>query len=464
MGNTITLDQAAQMSSFDFDRYRLNDDGNFIANGNWLARIVRWIFDAWKNASMRKALVLFAKTYKDFKVKANEIKSCGYSDRKIIKRIQSSWEWQRMRFLFQYLLRHETKFRKFVDTHPTFNSQMQEVLAKLDVERLHVAASEKTVHTFYRLLFVSPPTIHLKNLFRKPVAPQNMLGDDDKRQNIDSLKYLFNRLFPAKRSLSYHSLGIQLGRHARDKLYDNLEKMLKEVQNGVKGLAKQGLLHPSIPPKPFFTEIELYLKRINYKCAGISDDKKRKILYELAQAANDCAPTWLEVCFRVVSELYGYDDTVTGRTKRYVQQVKESIILGWSDTHLKQDPFFSKEWHHLDWMRKEFGQEFGLDNSRIKYDPYKQGIKALNRHECRKWFLEELTPEAVINGVKTCFDLAKRKEDQTDLPSYFMTRLSKMGFDDGPSMIKNELYDFTKKELTYKGCWFLLLDPEIGIF
>jgi|GEM_PF-5409271 len=142
-------------------------------------------------------------------------------------------------------------------------------------------------------------------------------------------------------------------------------------------------LYPDDPStrKLFCKQVSIFLKGIIHKIDSgkISEDKKREILKELAEASRRCYPTWLEVSAKLFGEVRGQVENVPQKLLRFIQDYKESITLEFcqndADLH----------WHGLNYLRNILGSELGLNTTLNALDFYAGNNDKIFSKNFSKW-------------------------------------------------------------------------------
>lgn len=117
-------------------------------------------------------------------------------------------------------------------------------------------------------------------------------------------------------------------------------------------------------------QFDVFIKAIVKKMTevgptALTNDQKGAIVERLANAADLCLATWVEVSGKIYFEIYGNADSAESKILRLVQDYKEAIILQILQVDLNRN-----QWHTLNKARQIFGAEFGLDQTLEKFDTY----------------------------------------------------------------------------------------------
>lgn len=136
----------------------------------------------------------------------------------------------------------------------------------------------------------------------------------------------------------------------------------------------------------FCQQVSICLKGIIIKINSgkVSDDRKRVILLELAEASTRCFPTWLQVSQKFYDELYGKTQTVELKLLRLVQDYKELLILEFSQGEV------GAQWHALSYIRKILGKDLGLNTDLGETDPYVQNQDPVFGKTLSKWMFLQM--------------------------------------------------------------------------
>lgn len=453
-----------------FNHYLLGRSGYLRERGNFLWRTIYFIWNKLTNKTIRDAIFVFEKVYRNY---------INQPTLKPVKKLEThqlpkdSPEYKKLAFVLNYLLSRKKEFKNYVDKHPKLKLQFHTALETLPaMQDVDSKSSKKILDPILRVQLATPPALDLRALSKTPLSGKEIFGNEDRHvidcQNPFDLLSMFDQAFKEKEgALEYRLLGARLGLQEKEHLRASLSEMIVSTERGVQGIFIPGEFHPDVNPKEFYIELESYLKRMAYKLSkeNVTNDQKQKILWELAKYSENCKPTWTEGAYSLLTELYDKDLSLPNRTLRYVQHVKEYIILEWCDTRLGNDNFFKKEWHGVDWMRAELGKTLGLDRSRIKFDPYKNGIGygrfPYSKKECYRWFLEDFSAERLVSGVTEQFNIVKMQYDDPTLLTFFRKRLQLNGVASPDAFIENFFY--SKQNITPAGVAFLLRQPEIGV-
>ncbi|MCL6756071.1 MAG: DUF4116 domain-containing protein, partial [Candidatus Rhabdochlamydia oedothoracis] len=146
---------------------------------------------------------------------------------------------------------------------------------------------------------------------------------------------------------------------------DDLENLCNKVQNTSNDL--------------LFIQLSLLLKNIIYQWkTGKGLEKKDQNLRALADAASKCTPTWLEVATRIYSELDG-SGTPEAELLTLVQKYKEETILQFTQVN-------ARHWHSLNYIRKRYGTDLGLNTTLARHDMYTDNFPS----SLTKWQIKAL--------------------------------------------------------------------------
>lgn len=207
---------------------------------------------------------------------------------------------------------------------------------------------------------------------------------------------------------------------------------------------------------------------IELKKPSLSPENKRFALECIADKVGECQPTWVEESKRALRLVKGIpDETPRNRLLRYVQSLKEDLIL-----ELHPD----EHWHVLNNHRLTFGEAWGLDSAAAKFDRYAHQERDLDKQvHMMTLFQQAYTPQRLIAGVTRklaaegpdpdmVFELSKivaARPELTGDPNADETAIFEWMDKEGAPSVRNQATGKSGKQLTELGVSILL--RSIGI-
>lgn len=179
--------------------------------------------------------------------------------------------------------------------------------------------------------------------------------------------------------------------------YEEVKNHLNEwITESVPNPEKYNYISEKIAPEAA-ADLQRYLRLIikELQSSKHNNDTAERVILSLFDASKVCSPTWLEVAIKEYRTLKGGGGQ-RQRILRYVQEIKEEIILDWARKNIPDG-----HWHILNYARWLMGKELGLDTSHISYDAAAQqkedGI--FTKEMCRGLFFEHYTTEYLIEAL-----------------------------------------------------------------
>jgi len=187
----------------------------------------------------------------------------------------------------------------------------------------------------------------------------------------------------------------------------SLKKFLstKEEVHGGKLLTRDKIFSYVLEPhKNKFNRADYVRKSISRILAAIADklpklkeDRRKKIVNELAFAANACHPTWYEEALAQYKAIVVGHSEIENRLLGYVQDFKEHVLREGYAKICTGD----QDWHVINHIRgTPFGKEIGLADQGVDDYASKDRYRNLNEENLRDLFkVYRENPDALISYV-----------------------------------------------------------------
>ncbi|BAE80986.1 hypothetical protein [Chlamydia felis Fe/C-56] len=187
----------------------------------------------------------------------------------------------------------------------------------------------------------------------------------------------------------------------------------------------------------------------------ISTQRKQDLLNYIGSYACACPPTWIEVTFRELVEIYNKQDTGINHVLFCVQMFKENLLQFITNRS-------SEEWHHIAGFKHYHGRSLGLNMdalARIQFTSHLILKKQALYNRLYKRFLSHYRA-SVKNLIEYIRDQISEssQELKNSLSSYLCEtmRAFQLPEHEIPSVLSSLFYD-TQLELNSTGITFILL-------
>ncbi|WP_348663101.1 DUF1548 domain-containing protein [Chlamydia vaughanii] len=174
---------------------------------------------------------------------------------------------------------------------------------------------------------------------------------------------------------------------------------------------------------------------------NIPREKKLQILEYIGSYSNACAPTWIEVIFRELTNIYCQQEANATVVLNYVQMFKENLLQSLVNR-------FSEEWHHISSFKHYHGIALGLNTNalaRIQFTSYLiQKKRTLYDHLYKRFLATyKLSPENLTEYVR-CHIYDSPQNIKNALAAYLCEQLKLLNVEE--NAISSVLYSIFYEE------------------
>lgn len=449
----------------------LNSDGSTTPKTSWLGRLVRWVLNQLFNKTTNDMWQVFLRAQAEYEHSrtALSLLNCENNEDLLTKHQLALDRGKRLNFVINFLLSRRHAFERLGSTDPLahkflksisqqYKSQLKKDLnfsvfnvlsphAKAVAECLSQAHQKQLETLIQSLKSLNLPSLKEESISTKPPStlPRITKKGSPKEYeglSLDELMTRYDSLCSTNKELSLHRSDFK-------KLINKTTERDKDIFG----------VNPKVYHQ-FYDQIECCLKNILFEIKDnpkLPPEKIKNVFLELAIAGGLCGARWLEESKRQFMALrLKHTTLIEHSVLQKLQSLKEDLLI---ELFQKQDT----DYHILNAIRKELGEELGLDDSEVYLDIFTPQLSEKTLKVIKRLFRDVYTPKRIINGLKERINLSLQEAFDPDLFIYLDKKIENLYpyMEDSAQYVIDHFMKKDFKSINKKGVIFLL--KEMGI-